>query len=108
MQPAPERFRKRRRLLGLIPMRGQVRRLSPSLLQLLVHVPRLARSRRQPVAILGQQQSVGDQPIHGLGHSRGPGITRCVAGFQGGPRIVGPQPLGFGLRERDHRTLNGE
>src|SRR5438094_8355571 len=73
----------------------QVRRFSPNLLQLLVYVPRLARCRCQAVTILGQQKPVGDQSIHGLGQSSRPDITRCVTGFEGGPRIVGPQPLGF-------------
>src|ERR1700730_8805675 len=45
------------------------------LLQRLEHVPRLARRRHQPVAILGQQQPLGDEAIHGLGQSRRPGVA---------------------------------
>jgi hypothetical protein len=52
-----------------------VRRFRLNLLQLLVHVPRLARGRRQPVSVLGQQQPVGDQSIHCLRQPRSPGIT---------------------------------
>ena len=33
-------------------------------------------------------------------------ITRCIARFEGRSRIAGLLPLGFGLRERSHRTLN--
>ena len=71
----------------------------PKNLQLSVHVPRFARCDRQPVAILGQQQPLRNQSIHRLGQPRSPGITRCIAPFEGRSPIPGPLPLGFGLRD---------
>src|SRR6516225_8492361 len=76
------------------------------ILKRLVHVPRLPRRRQQPIAILRQQQPLGDEAIRCRGQSRSPDIARCVARFDRWPWIAGALPFGFSGSERDHRTLD--
>ena len=72
------------------------------ILKYLVHVPRLPRRRQQPIAILGQQQPLGDEVTRGLSQSRGPDVACCLARFERRPRIATTLPFGFGLGQRHH------
>jgi len=78
------------------------------ILKSLVHVPRLPCRRQQPIAILRQQQPLGDETIRCRSQSRSPDIARCVARFDRWPWIACALPFGLGCSERDHRTLNGK
>jgi len=55
--------------------------------------------------------SAGISSINGSGSvsvSVSAAMQAAIARFEGRSRIAGPLPLGFGLRERNHRTLNDE
>jgi hypothetical protein len=70
-EESPAFSRKRGEAADLLPgkvleTQTQARQFPYWLLQRLVHIPRLARRRHQSVAILGQQQSLGNEVIRGL------------------------------------------